>query len=468
MKPMPWILLGGLLFGAGELRAQWAISPRGVGMGNTGVVTESGIFGLFSNPANLGWSDRAGRLMLALGTLSGGLDADLFPKAVYDRYFTRGESIGPDQAEEVLARWFGSRTEQSLYAEGGLMPIGIGLRGEKLSVGLALRSRVLFLQQMSRGWLDLLLRGTSPDRELPLDARSQLWHYTEAVLGISVPLWRHENGALYLGVAPRLVWSMTYGEGQVRSTLAITAGGEEILHRYRIEVRTAGELTRRWNALLDDRPAPEGWKPLQSTGSGWGGSVGLAYRGGGWTFGVALNDLGRVRINREAQQSTNRKGQFLYQGMRIDPDVLKARFQNDLGEYLRAFWEDSILGTHYRDFDRQSGSFSVSLPTHLQFGLARQLARSLQVNAAFSMGLEDMAPPAALGLGLEYRLGSERFFFPLRAGVQLGGHVPWSVTAGVGLVNSRFLDLDWALLLHPGADAGYRVRLALGMITLRF
>ncbi|MCS7082488.1 MAG: hypothetical protein RML47_09980 [Bacteroidota bacterium] len=469
MKAQVGAVAMGLLLQASALQAQWAATPRGLAAGGLGVVWETGVYGLLANPANLAWSDRPGAVTIALGTLGVGLDANLFPKSVYDRYFIGGETLGSDRADAVLREWFGPSAERQLYSQVDLVPIGIGLRTSGVGFGLALRSRLAISQRLSRGWLDLVLKGTAPDRELELNLDGILLHYTELTAGIALPIWRSDSeGALYVGVAPRIVLPMTYGQAELSSTLAISSGGQELRHRYRIEVRTAGELTRRWNAWLDEESVSGSWSVLSPTGSGWGVSVGLAYRRPNWVAAVALNDLGQAQLTKQAQRATNKVSEFLYRGIRLDPDKLKERFNNDLGEYVRAFWEDSVLSVHYRAFNRQSESLRVPLPAHVQGGFAYRPAGPLRVALAAGLGLTETAPPAALGLGLEYRLGGEGFFIPLRAGLQVGGHVPWALTGGLGLINSRTLDLDWGLLLHPSGSSGYRVRVGLGTLTLRF
>ncbi len=424
---------------------------------------------LFYNPANLVFSDRGSRVVLTLGNTYAFAGGDLFQFNYYNDFFSGGRHLSEADIETVLDGWFGADDQTKLrraglYAE--LVPIALTFRSARWAVGFGVRARAYNSVGVNRGWLDLLLRGTSENRSIPLDGAFRSLVTTDVSLAYS-----HRFSRLVVGIAPKLVLGRSYSEGVFTSMASIT--DEALSHDFDYTVRTAGAFSRdfvdAFNLFNDDPFADVSFSNPFGTvsGKGIGLDLGLTYLATShFLMAVSLTDLGSISWDGDAQEVRPTHHSFSFEGLVLNQDRIDNEFNGEFGSYAESVL-DSLAHDAYDSVLRTRGGFSTRLPSALHVGGAWYYGRAT-LNAGFSKALNDA--PGNLSLapiyhaGLEYRLGP----VPLRAGFRYGGDGALTVAGGIGL-RTRVYEFGIGLSATPRSDmmgAGGRYTVALSLVNI--
>jgi hypothetical protein len=463
------LLLAGLPTGALPVRAQPGVrSPAATGTGGGTAAPTAGTAALYTNPAFLTAGADAPRVTATLFRVTAVSGGDLLQFDPYRALFLRRGRRPLSDAEEaaVLDDWFGGET-RSTTAAAAVVPVALTYRAPsgRWAVGGAVRGRVVQHTAMDQGALDLLLRGTGPDRVVPINGRTRLYGLLDLTGAVS---YRVGAGPLSVGVAPRLLLGTGYADGVLRSEAVVMDG--TLIHRFDYRARAAGALS---TGLYDtfDAFGPTPLRRVLGTtprivGVGGGLDVGLSYAlRPGLHVSASVTDLGRVRWTGAAQTVRPTTDTFRFEGLSLDPARLSDDFDGDVAAYA-VHQVDSLARAAYRDVTRERAPFRTGLPTtaHLQGTWA---AGPVVVTGGGTLGLNPAAgAPRALTLHLggEVRLGP----VPLRVGVRGGQGQALSVAGGLGLaVGGVRLDVGGSVTPRSallGAGARYAAGVSLGWV----
>ncbi len=421
------------------------------------------------NPANLLLSDRGVHAVLSLGSTSAFSGGDLFQFNYYNDFFTGGRSLTDADVSEVLDGWFGSdheRRKAGLYAE--FVPLAFTYRKGTWAVGFAVRARSFNSVGLNRGWLDLVLRGTGENRDIPIDGSFASMATTEVSVAYSRRL-----GRFLVGVTPKIVFGTSYSRGLFTSTASIT--DDAVTHDYDYTIRAAGAISRDFFNTFDlfqnDPFSDVSFSnPFGATaGKGVGVDLGLTYLAKSDVLvSMSLTDLGSVSWSTDAQVVTPVNRTFRFEGLELNRQRIDDEFDGDLGQYAENVL-DSLARDVYDAVNRSREGFSTSLPTAFHFGSAWHLG-ALTMNMGLTKALNDapgnLTRKASFHAGGEYRLGP----VPLRAGFRFGGNGALTLAGGLGLRTGVY-EFGIAFAATPKSDtmgAGGRYSVALSLVNIHF
>lgn len=490
----PWrslaVLLGLSLLVGWASPAQGQFQPRSAAALSTGGGGPAFVHdhdALFFNPANLVVDAPERRLWIGLGSLSLYSGGDLFQFRYYNESFTAGRRLTETEKRRILNGWFGPRgagIQRTTSAHADFAPFSIVHQTPDRALGLALRARLYARVSANRGWLDLLLFGTSAaETPLPLNAG---WRALSAI-DVTVAYSRRLTPRLALGAAPKLVLGTDYVRARFRSSL--TASDDALLHRFDYTLRGAGRAV---NEVLDARITsgerlekfdlftrnPYTESPLLVDGEflspygvingvGLGLDVGATYRlAPDWTVAASLTDLGFIRWGHSAQRIEPVNDDLRFEGVTLDAERIRNEFDGDVGRYAQAVVEE-LADEAYTEIRRDRRRFYSGLPAALHLGAVWRVPdRPARLNAGTSVAFNDVtgnvtrAP--ALYAGGEYRFGG-RYAFPVRSGFRVGGLSALSLSLGTGL-ETPFGALDAGFSATPYSDwLGRGVRYTAGL-----
>jgi hypothetical protein len=469
------ILVTGLLLFGGpcSVRAQSGMqSIEAVSTGGGTSALSGGVAGLYTNPAHLtvGTPEYTTEVQLfRIGVYSGG---DLFQFNHYSTLFVHETPNAPplSDAEEkaTLDAWFGSSMRSATsYLE--VTPLAMTYRspGGRWGLGLGIRGRVIQKTSLDKGLLDLLLRGTEPNRTVPVNGRMRLYSLLDVTGTFS---YRFSSFPLSVGVSPRFILGTGYADGILNSRVVVN--DESLTHHFAYTTRAAGTLS---TGLYDNFDAFSA-EPLRQV---LGSTSGIAGRGGGLDIGLSyalrpglhlsmsITDLGVVQWDEHAQTVTPTNETFRFDGLSLDLQQLNDEYGGDVGAYL-THQVDSLAQAAYQDVERERAPFRTRLPARVHLGSTWDPG-GITLNGGVSMGLNETAGtvPRSLAahVGGEVALGP----FPVRAGVRMLGSQALTVSGGLGLEIGEYrLDLGGSVTPKTsmlGAGARYAVSASLG--TLR-
>lgn len=460
-------LLIGVLVVPGVLAQSALPGVSLVGVGGGGPAFARDNDALFLNPANLVLSDRGSHAVLSLGSTSAFAGGDLFQFNFYNDFFASGRHLSDDDITTVLDGWFGqdgTERRAGLYAE--VIPLALTVRGTNWAMGFGVRARAYNSVGVNRGWLDLLLRGTSENRSIPITGSFRSLVTTD----ISVAYSRRFS-RMVIGVAPKLVLGRSLSDGVFTSTAHVS--DEALSHDFDYTVKSAGVFSRdfvdAFNLFNDDPFADVNFSnPFGAvSGKGLGLDLGLTYLATpGFLMAFSLTDLGSISWDGDAQVVRPTHNTFSFGGLVFDQDRIDNEFDGAFDQYAESVL-DSLAHDAYDSVVRERGGFSTSLPSKLHLGGAWYAGRAT-LSFGFTKPLNDA--PGNLSLvpyynaGMEYRLGP----FPLRAGVRYGGDGALMVAGGIGL-RTRVYEFGIALSASPQSDLmgnGGRYALSVSMINI--
>jgi hypothetical protein len=447
-------------------------SIEAVSTGGGTSALSGGVAGLYTNPAHLtvGTPEHTTEVQLfRVGMYSGG---DLFQFNHYSDLFVHEDPNAPplSDAEEtaILDAWFGSSMRSATsYLE--VTPLAMTYRspGGRWALGLGVRGRVIQKTSLDKGLLDLLLRGTDPNRTVPVNGRLRLYSLLDVTGTFS---YRFSSFPLSVGVSPRFILGTGYADGALHSTVVVD--DQSLTHDFAYTARAAGTLSTGLYDSFDAFSAEPLRQVLGSTsgiaGRGGGLDVGLSYAlRPGLHLSASVTDLGMVQWYENAQTVTPTNDTFRFDGFSLDLQQLNDEFGGDVGAYVQ-HQIDSLAQDAYREVERERASFRTRLPARVHFGSTWDPG-SVTLNGGMSMGLNETAGtvPRSLAahVGGEVTLGP----FPVRAGVRMLGSQALTVSGGLGLEIGEYrLDVGGSVTPKTsmlGSGARYAVSASLG--TLR-
>ncbi|GIV61263.1 MAG: hypothetical protein KatS3mg044_0129 [Rhodothermaceae bacterium] len=421
------------------------------------------------NPANLLFTDRGARVVLSLGNTRAFTGGDLLQFHYYNEYLASGRTLSDGEVVQMLDGWFGSTGATTLRRAGlhaDVVPLALTYRGGSWALGLAVRTRSFNQVGLSRGWFDLLLRGTGENRDLPVNASMQALNMTDLTVAFT---YRFDR--LFVGLAPKVVLGHSFTDTRFTSTVSVS--DDVVEHVYDYTARAAGSFSRdvfdAFDLFADDPFADVAFtNPFGSqAGTGFGADVGITYVAApGVLVAASLTDLGQIAWNRDAQTVTPVNTTFRFEGLTLNQDRIDREFDGDFGRYAESVL-DSLARDAYDEVNRVYGRFTTSLPTAFHFGTAWYHGRAT-VNMGLSVALNEapgnLTRKPSVYTGGEYRLGP----VPLRAGVRLGGDGAMTLGVGLGL-RTPVYEFGLSVAATPKSDvmgAGGRYVVALSLINL--
>jgi hypothetical protein len=322
------LFLCGLLtvFGAGAAHGQSGMrSVTAVGTGGGTSVLDTGPAALYSNPANLtvGPGEHSLEIQLfRVGSYHGG---DFYQFEHIDPlFYDNADRLSGEEQKTALDNWFGNdQRSVNTYLE--VIPLSITYRPNEKpwAIGFGIRGRAFQTAAVSKGFFDVLLRGTSEDRTVPVNGRSRVYGTVDLTGSFS---YRLSSLPLSVGISPRVIFGTSYADGTLDSRA--TVSGDSLIHEFDYTARAAGPLSTglfdTFNAF-NDSPVDD---VLQ-------GSSGIAGIGGGVDLGAtykvrsdlhvsaSITDLGLISWNQDAQTVTPSKNAFRFGGVELDLDRLE-------------------------------------------------------------------------------------------------------------------------------------------------
>jgi hypothetical protein len=396
----------------------------------------------------------------------------------YTNLFTSGLTLTDEEARGAVDEWVGGIGALGLKSVGvavEAVPIAVSHELPGLAMGYGIRFRTLSRAGVNGGWLDLLLTGTGENRSIPLNGEFAVMATTEISVAAATTV---NDGALALGVSPKLILGNEFIDATLRSTAHVADAA--IVHEFEYRVRAAGGLS---SDLVDEIDlfssdifggGPFRPRVLSTTGLGAGLDAGLTFLPSpGFRLSASVTDLGFVRWSADAQSIEPLEDRFTFQGLELDIDRVRDEYGGDVGEYFVSTIDSLASGTYDR-VDKNYGAFVTALPTAVHFGAAwvspaGRLVVAGGTSTPIAPSAVQVATPPELHAGIEYTLGG-RVRVPVRAGLFVGGSSALTLGFGLGLHTPRY-DIDVGLAASPRTDimgAGGRYTAAVSAVTFRF
>jgi hypothetical protein len=510
-----FILLVGVLVAAGwgiNAQAQSThLTSQSLGLGGGGTAYIDGYHANFVNPANLmlGSEDKPRVSLGILGGLSTNMGGPLVNISVYNTYFTTGDVIEGDLADEALTKWFGSDPSRlkRFGVQTDFIPIGLSYRSDDWGIGLAIRSRLLANAGINKGFAQLGILGFQGDvfaDGQPVNFSFKAMSMYEVSAGYSMKLMEieslfgiAENIKIYAGVAPKLLLGANSTEIDFNSVLTLDGPSsdeiEEIRHQFTYSLQTTGELSNQLLNYYNARqtqdetpefgdyvdPVAEDFYGIKASGLGvdLGGTIemdlnlpgiGAFFRGPEHLqVGLSITDLGGLSFTENIARF-EADDEFVWRGFDFDEERIDEEFDGDRNEYINHVLQDSIANEIYGSYAPQDISkITRTLPARINFG-SRLTLNKLSVSLDFASGFNHTGTNSkrlTMSTGVEYDLLG---FLPLRVGVRTGGYSSTSYSAGFGL-DFRNLEFSFAASNVPNsAQNGTNYGVAWSGLVLRF
>jgi hypothetical protein len=378
---------------------------------------------------------------------------------MYNNYFTGVDTdsgrvaryLSDDEKQDIMNRFEDGAARTMLDAEARLF--GLSLRVPKIGVfAFTIDEHIGGFVDLPQDYAEFILYGNLPGRTLDFSpfAAKAIWTREYALSFGSVipqvPILKTVTG----GVTAKLVTGYAYYEVERFDTRLSTADNGVLTGEVHFHSRLAG-------ADLPDKGIGARYSLFpEPVGKGFGIDVGLAGAlNEAVTVGLSITDIGSVAWTDHLEE------------MRIDTSIV---VDDPLSTSQRDQIERTLQG------ERRAGhAFSSTLPTTLRMGVAVAVHALPFFSAApgeliaaldYTQGFVDVPGTtvrARVSLGMEYRYVP---WFPIRAGVSLGGLDHFNYSFGIGL-NFGGFDLDLAsenadMLFNPNSFS--RASIAVGML----
>lgn len=437
------------------------------GMAGGGPAVATGVDALLLNPANLAVRDAGERgtelTLFPVGARAGG---SLLQTGFYNEYLTGGATLSDREVDTILEEWFGKKM-RTVGAGVDVLFGGFAHAGASSGFGGAVRIRGSSELGFNRGVPELVLEGTGESRTFPLDFTARSYSAVEFSAGYG---WQ-VGDRLAVGVAPKLVAGLAYAEMDFDSNVSVSDSA--LTHRFDYGITTGGLGTR---ASLEVSPFESGYTTSSPGVSGWGlgADLGATYQASPHLrVSASLTDLGAIHWGTDVRTVTPEDSVFSFTGLELDRSRIRNEFGGDAGAYFEHVI-DSMASQTYEDVDARTAGFVSALPGALHLGgrwapagPGTYLVGGLSVGLARPGG-RTRTPSAYLGG--QYRLGGERFYLPLRAGVRVGGERALGLSLGTGLRAGAY-ELGVGATVTPYSDlagGGYELAVATALVTVHF
>lgn len=478
--------------------------PQNMGMGGGGTAYMHDYRANFINPANIGFTEEdsyvifnAPVMIPSFNVQAGG---SLLKVSKYNEYFTKGLTITNQMLQdEVLPAFFDDQNMQTVQAGADVMLFGVSLHMDELfgleQVGMSLagRTRVVNQNGVSEGLVRLMLGGVNEtlfDSPRAVDLYSSSMSFSEISLGFSSKVYEFDfmggDNSLYAGAAPKLIFSNSYFEADLASTMQV-AQGDFIRHNVDYTIKATDGLAGGFDRLVNDREAYpdsslfdliDGQNYFDEPASGVdqfnGVSMGIdlgvthVYQPRNddltLTTSLSITDIGSVSYNDNAGVYKS-KGEFLFEGVTYDEARIENDFDDEPGDYLEFILKDSLATNAYGNLAKEDNSFSKALPTSLNFGVRGDYRitswATTMVSFDYIQGMNDVglnSTNPVFVLGNEWVLWGS---WPLRVGTRVGGDSSSLFSFGTG-VEFDHIEFSFSAIGSPGSDDGMGVGVALG------
>lgn len=468
------LALGGLFilaaFGGTEGYAQSGIrSVESISQGGSVSALGASTSALYTNPANLTVGSTGGYEVRLLD-IRGYTGGDLFQFNHYNETFASGQTLTSDRVNQTLDSWFGDKQRSgATYLD--VVPLSFTYRPEdtQWAVGGGLRIRSGVKTSVNRGLFDLLLRGTEPERTVPVNGR---YHAVNTIDVTGAFSYAFESIPLSVGVSPRVIFGTGYADGELTSE--VTLNDEAYLHEFDYTARAAGMLSREvYDGFNAFRPSPMQDASFQVQGEVAGLGAGIDLGGTyevqpGLFVSMSVTDLGWIRWNNDAQTVTPQNNEFRFEGIELNRQQLRSEFDGDVPEYVR-HQVDSLARAAYQDVDRERAPFVTGLPTAVQMNGTWNRGRYTVTGGTavgFNSAAGTVSPTPAFHTGGEVQFGP----VPLRAGVRLFGTQAATFAGGAGLHLGAYR-FDIGVSVTPSTSflgSGARYAIGVSLATIQF
>jgi hypothetical protein len=433
---------------------------QGIGMARTYVAGSRGLDAVGINPANLGLPEGSG-VQFSFLPLGVHVGSDFLRYDLYETYFT-----GTESKNGRVPKYLSDADKQDLLAafaddlgriSGGVEARLFGLVYQREGFGglaVTITEEASFYGAVPRDYASFLFYGNTPGSQYDFqDAYARASWLREYAFSFGVHVTdKSPIGPLAVGGALKILHGRGFFEIERFSTALRTSDNGTLTGSVDFLAHSAGmdfsDGESVQQAMLFPSPA----------GSGLGFDLGVSSRPTDYlTVGISLTDIGSMQWSQNAEQA------------RAETTIV---VDDPLDEQRRQAIEDAVRGEK-----GPTEPFEVSLPTTLRLGVMIAveklvdvgiLSNGLAVCIDYNQGLhsEGITEPARVSMGLEY---SPLRWFPLRAGVSLGGIDHFNTALGCGLHLGSFeLDLasdNLGWLFSPSTfsggslSAGMRLRL---------
>lgn len=468
-----------LLCGTTQRSAAQALpySVYALGTGGAGPSSVRDVGALFSNPANLVYDDRGGRVVVSVLPLQVSGGGNLAQFGFYNDGL-QGESMTASRKQELMENWFGSAERDAVRYVGvsaAVVPFALVVRGTDWGAGFAAQVRTQNRMGTNRGLVDLALFGLEEERSVPVSGEIEGMNTVHLSFAYSRRL---PERRLSVGVAPRIILGTSYARGEMTSTVDVLE--DALVHRFDYTLHAAGSYSKdvldRFELLGAPASVDDSFgNPFGSiAGKGAGLDLGATYEmRPNVSVAASLTDLGFVRWSTDARRVTPVNSELRFEGFDLDLDRIDEEFDGRLGDYFSHVL-DSLAEDAYGTVDRSDASFITSTPAAFHTGGTLYFNDKLgAVSAGTSLPLNrsngNMTSRPSVYLGMEYRLG-RRYGIPLRAGVRAGGMNALTTAVGIG-IHTPLWEFAISAAATPSSEtAGGGMQLSLGasLLTFRF
>ncbi len=469
------------------------VTASNMALGGGGGAYMNGYHANFINPANLMIPDGNKRVTVGiLGGLSSGVGGGLVNISLYNEHFTTGKQIDTPTAIGISNDWFGSGSDDMQYLgfDLGVVPIGGSYRRDDMAFSAAFRMRAMSTLGISKGMFQLGLTGLNTEvfgERKNVNLNNEMLAFGELSFGYAMEVWRNQNGyrpgtqRVYAGVAPKILFGLSYAKIGFDSRLQVT-GGEDarVIHEFDYYIESVGELTKdleqyyherrvldNSDAVLSDYVGGDSFSDAGSV-QGTGFAIDL---GGTWEWymkdidlpvigsgpqilraSLSFTDVGGINFSNNAGDFRAVET-FDWSGAEIDFEYIDEEHDGELSSYFDYILEDSIGSDIYGNFSpRDVSSHRVGLTSMVNIGGALTMGR-LDVMLDIGKGFNNRGVNSRrmyTALGTEYRIIN---VIPMRFGMRLGGHSAMNLSFGTG-VNFNAFEFSVGMMTTPSSQRG--------------
>ena len=471
-------------------------SSRSVALGGGGTAYETGYRALFINPANLGLFRGKKQIMIGLpGDISLNAGGALANISLYNRYFTGGNRITPNDVNSIVQQWFGNATDKmsNLGVDAEIVPLAAAIRlGKNTVVGASVRFRTMGHAGINQGMAQFMLRGLDSqyfNQPTSVNMDQRMMSTAEVAVGLSHRIrflgLLPDNQQLWVGATVQIIKGLAYSEGKLRSTLQLT--DSSLVHKFDYTLETVGSMTNELDRFYQQRVDPtmqphlsdirfqpfSGGKMVK--GRGYGLDLGATYMISfdenfdsgkhampekSLMLSVAITDIGSVRFTQNPA-TFEANGTFKWSGFQPDYQYINAKYDSSFTNYMNYVVKDSVASDVYGAYKPVSRSALIAkLPTAFHFGAYLNLHRlGLMIDAGRgfnSYGMNSDRPYVSVGAEF-YPLP----FIPIRAGYRFGGKTSNSFGLGTGFELRNFRLEVSAMTVPSSQQHGYDIATAI-------
>jgi len=376
-------------------KAQNYANARSLGMGQMYTAVARGLAAPLWNPANLALNDRP---PFALGLVGAGLNVrnNSFSKKHYDAYV--GQYLSSTDIQTILATVPDDGLNLDVISDAQAVGFAVGY------FALTVSAKVASNLEISKDYLRLFLEGIRWNESYDIgDNAGEAFGYTSVTTSVAFPIGKFLFDKLYFGA--NFNYLIGLGYSNVVESSGEFYNGFESQGEGNVKVRYA------------------------QGGSGFSGDIGFAAKQEKWTFGFSLrNVFSNINWDKDTEQ---------FEAYFYTDGAVNVENSSD---------KDSVI--IHDDRTVAIDPFSTTLPSEIQFGIARQ-GSSFLIAFDYHQGFSErpgVTSKPYFGFGTEW---SGIGFFPLRFGLGFGGRNGVSTSTGFGL-KLGFIHIDAGVSMGGG------------------